>query len=362
MTTDWNSPFNYPTSGPRILSIGTANPPNRYTQEEIIGRYKETDENIIRFFKSHHIKTRHLYLPEPSDDGLPNETQKELLDKHTFGALQLGPEAIEKCLAGVGYSPYHIDYLCCVSTTGFLTPGISARLIKKMGFRENISRTDILGMGCNAGLNSLQTVTNFCRVNPGKLGLLLCVEICSAAYVYNDTINTAIVNSLFGDGVAAALIRDDAGDNWESGPIVMGYEPHIIPEAQEAMVFELDENSQWSFFLERDVPYVIGVNVEKPIDRLLGRFKLKRREIDHWVVHSGGKKVIDAIQYNLGITAHQVRHTLDILRNFGNLSSGAFLFSFQELIKEDVINSGDLGVMITMGPGTSIETALLVWN
>jgi predicted naringenin-chalcone synthase len=361
MPVDKGSQFLKPASGPRIVSVDTANPPDRYTQEEVVKRFNETNENIIRFFKSSHIKSRHLYLPEPVEEGVPDESPRQLIERHLYGAMQLGPEAIEKCLSKMGLAPHDIDYLCCVSSTGFSCPGISARLIKKMGFRENVRRVDILGMGCNAGLNSLQTVASFCKANPGKLGLLVCVEICSAAYVYDDTINTAVVNSLFGDGVAAALIRMDPDDTWKNGPIINDFEPHIVPSAIQAMRFEMEENSKWSFYLERDIPYVLGLECEKPVDRLLGRYSLKRREIDHWIVHSGGKKVIDAIEYNLGISSHDMRHTLNILRNYGNLSSGAFLFSFKELMAENLVKEEDIGVTITMGPGTTIETALLTW-
>ena len=348
-------------NGPRILSVGTSNPPNRYSQEDIVDKYNESNPLIKRFFRSSHIKTRHLYLPASGPNGPVQESPRELIDKHIYGALRLGPEAIKKCLSRLGLSPYDIDYLCCVSSTGFLCPGISARLIKHMGFRENVRRTDILGMGCNAGLNSLQTVTSFCASNPGKYGLLVCIEICSAAYVHNDSINTAIVNSLFGDGVAVALVRCDDSDHGKGFPTIADYEPHIIPEAIEAMAFDLDENNMQSFYLERDIPYVIGLNVEKPIHRLLGRYDLRIRDISHWIVHSGGKKVIDAIKYNLGITSYDMRHTLSILRNFGNLSSGSFLFSYQELMREGITRKNDIGVAITMGPGTTIETALLVW-
>ena len=121
------------------------------------------------------------------------------------------------------------------------------------------------------------------------------------------------------------------------------------------------EDTKLSFYLDRDIPYVIGKNVEKPINRLLGRHGLKRRDIDHWIVHAGGKKVIDAIEYNLGLSDRDMRHTLSVLRNYGNLSSGSILFSYKELCGEQVVHEGDLGVAIAMGPGTSIETALLVW-
>jgi len=138
------------------------------------------------------------------------------------------------------------------------------------------------------------------------------------------------------------------------------FESHLIPGTINAMYYGL-ENTKLSFYLDRNIPLVIGANVERPVNRLLGRHGLKRRQIDHWIVHSGGKKVINAIEYNLGLTDYDVRHTLSVLRDYGNLSSGSFLFSYKELYSEGIAKKGDLAVAITMGPGTAIETALLAW-
>ncbi|MFC2171215.1 3,5-dihydroxyphenylacetyl-CoA synthase DpgA [Acidobacteriota bacterium] len=352
--------FAPPKHGPRILSVGTANPPDIYKQEEVLKLFNETRPKVVNLFKSVDIKTRRLYMPDPVEEGFPVESNEELLAKHKRGVLDIGPKAVEDCLTPLGLSAYDIDFLCCLSSTGFLCPGISAHLSKEMGFRENVHRVDILGMGCNAGLNGLQPVVNFARSNPGKLGLLVCAEICSAAYVYDKKINTAVVNSLFGDGVGAAVVRYDESDTWESGPIVVGFESHVATDAIDAMRFEL-EGGKFAFYLERDIPYVIGANIAKPVNRLLGRYRLKRRHVDHWIVHGGGKKVIDAIEYNLGITDHDMRHTHSVMQNFGNLSSGSFIFSFKELCREQIATQGDLGVIVTMGPGTSIESALISW-
>jgi 3,5-dihydroxyphenylacetyl-CoA synthase len=354
------STFVRPKNSPQVVSVGTSNPPRKYTQKEVIELYGETNSKIIQFFLSSHIKSRHLYLPEPVNGKRPVESNQELISKHLNGALEIGPLAIDECLKPIGLSPFDIDFICAISSTGFLCPGLTAHLVKKMGFRENVYRADILGMGCNAGLNGLRHVAALAKANPGKLGLLLCVEICSAAYVYNNKIATAVVNSLFGDGIAAALITQDNSDFEALGPTIVDFESHMIPEAIDAMKFELEDN-KLSFYLDRDIPYVIGGNVEKPIKRLLGRHNLKYRNIDHWVVHSGGKKVIDAIEYNIGLTDYDVRHTLSVLRDYGNLSSASFLFSYKELLRENIVKKGEIGVAITMGPGTAIETALLAW-
>jgi 3,5-dihydroxyphenylacetyl-CoA synthase len=78
-------------------------------------------------------------------------------------------------------------------------------------------------------------------------------------------------------------------------------------------------------------------------------------------VHSGGKKVIDAVRVNLGLTRYDPRHTTGVLRDYGNLSSGSFLFSYQRLREEGVAAPGEYGVLMTMGPGSTIETALVRW-
>jgi polyketide synthase Type III len=352
--------FVAPELGPRIISVGTANPPRRYTQGEVLDLFGEKDPKIRGIFLGGHIDSRYLYLPAPVDGVLPVESNQELLDKHLHGALEIGGKAIEECLHPLGLEPYDIDFFCVVSTTGFLCPGITAFLIKEMGFREGVRRIDILGMGCNAGVNALQTMASFAAANPGKLGLQLCVEICSAAYVDKHDAVTAVVNSLFGDGAGAVLVRQDPADTWRQGPMLTDFEPFIIPEAIRAMRYDLD-NTKLSFFLDRDIPYVIGANVEKPVGRLLGRHGLKPKYIDHWIVHSGGKKVIDAIEYNIGLTDYDMRHTLNILKNYGNLSSGSILFSYKEFCREGVFESGDVGVLMAMGPGVSIETAILAW-
>jgi alkylresorcinol/alkylpyrone synthase/polyketide synthase Type III len=347
------------TPNARILSIGTANPPESYTQADILARFRVANPAVRNLFAASHIERRNLVLPEPNEDGIPKEDQETLLKKHREWSLILGREAIARTLEPQGMLPEDIDYLCCISSTGFMLPGLTAMYIKHLGFRVDCHRTDVVGMGCNAGLNGLNPVAGWAVMNPGKNALMVCCEVNSALYLYDDTIGTGVVNSLFGDGCAAALIRAEDSD---AGPALLGFASHIIPDAWDAMRYDwVQEHGKFSFHLARDVPYVLGVHAEKPVERLLGSRGLKRRDVAHWIIHSGGKKVIDAIKYNVGITAHDVRHTIDILKQHGNLGSGSFLFSYKRLVEEGCVRPGDYGVMMTMGPGSTIETALLQW-
>ncbi len=325
--------------------------------------FDSPDPRVRGFYLNGHIKTRHLVLPEPVDGKRAPEDQQALIDKHRTWSVRLGKEAIDHCLEPVGLTPHDIDYLACVTTTGYLVPGVSAYMVREHGFRDDVHRIDVVGMGCNAGINTLQPVAAFCATNPGKTALMLCVEVCSAAYVEDGTLRSAIVNSLFGDGAAAIVLRTG---EWavpkgrKYGPRILGFESHTITEAMMAMRFDLYDG-KLSFFLDRDIPYFIGSHVEKPVSRLLSRFGLKRRDIAHWVVHSGGRKVIDSVKYNIGLTDYDVRHTLSVLRDHGNVSSGSFLFSLEKLLNEGVVKRGDFGVLMAMGPGVAIETALVQW-
>jgi polyketide synthase Type III len=345
----------------RILSVGTANPPDRYSQQDILDLYRVANPMVRSMFKASHIEGRYLVLPERDAEGIPTEDQETLLRKHRTWSLKLGREAIDRALSEAKLTTRDIDYLCCITSTGLMLPGLTAMFVKHLGFRVDCHRADLVGMGCNAGLNGLNPTANWCAANPGKKALMVCCEVNSALYVYDDTMGTGVVNSLFGDGCAAVLLCADE-DNQSLSPRVIDFYSHIIPSAWDAMRYDWSANhGKFSFYLDRDVPYVLGIHAETPIDGLLSRNGLKRRDIDHWLIHSGGKKVIDAIKYNIGITEHDVRHTVNILRQYGNLGSGSFLFSYQRLVNEGKIRPGDRGVMMTMGPGSTIETALLNW-
>jgi predicted naringenin-chalcone synthase len=346
---------------PRVVSIGTANPPTKYTQRELVDLFRCDDPVLTQFFTSSHIDSRHLVLPAPGPDGsIPREDGTVLLEKHRKYSLQVGSEAVLKCLGARGLTPQDVDSMVVVTTTGMLCPSLSALLSAHLGMRRDVQRIDIVGMGCNAGVNGLFTAARFARANPETNVLLLSSEICSAGYVFDMTVRTAVVNSLFGDACSAVLLRADDGMGWRDGPRLLDFESYIVHEAARDMRFDF-ENGLWSFYLNRDIPYKIGATIEKPVDALLSRHGLKRRDIDHWLVHSGGKKVIDSVKYNLKLTDWDVRHTRSVLRNYGNISSSAVLFSYQELVREVVTREGDLGVVIAMGPGVSLETGLLQW-
>jgi polyketide synthase Type III len=349
-----------------ITGVGTAVSGRSYSQQEVLDLFQITDPKISSIFLNSAIKRRYLSLPPLGSDGARlAESQGELLRKHKEVAVDMGARALNACLENAGAELSDIGCLCCVTSTGFLTPGLSALLVRELGIPPQCRRADIVGMGCNAGLNALGMTAGWSVAHPGQLAVVMCAEACSAAYVFDSTIRTAVVNSLFGDGAAAVAMvagPDSAAVFGSPGPRILSFASHIIAESIDAMRYDWDNaQGKFSFYLDPGIPYVVGAHAELVVDRLLAGTGLRRSDIRHWLVHSGGKKVIDAVRVNLGLTRHDVRHTTGVLADYGNLSSGSFLFSYERLTSENVAQPGDYGVLMTMGPGSTIETALIQW-
>jgi len=355
--------INYPL--PHIMAVGTATSATKYTQQELLEIFNIQDPRIQAIFLNSWIQQRALTLPLTDKKILRTETQGELIRKHTEVGIAMAKEAILTCLKESQTSLLDVGYLCCVSSTGFITPGFSALLIKELGLSHYCARLDVVGMGCNAGLNGLAAVTGWAKANPGSIALLVCIEVCSAAYISDNTIRTAVVNSLFADGAAAISITTTKNKQpfKMPKPAILHFASYLITDAIDAMRYEWDdEQGKFSFFLDQETPYIIGSHVESAFQHLLEKTPIHFSDVKHWLIHSGGKKVIDAIRLNLGLTRYDLRHTINVLRDYGNVSSGSFLFSYERLLQETVAAPGDYGIMMTMGPGSTIEMALLQWQ
>ena len=350
-----------------IVSVGSAFPDRSYSQEEIGAHLGLENRVVKKLLRSPHIQKRHLYLPvkDARTGRLVPESAADLHAKFRQGALEIGSRAIRSALDAVSLSTADVDYMLCVTSSGFMVPGLSSLFSRELGFDRKLLRADVVGMGCNAGLNGLNPLVQWVRNHPGQVALLVCCEINSAMYVLDETPRTGIVNSLFGDGAAAAVLTSYAENGTgpaPSGPApcVVDFESFCIPEQWAAMRFDWNATAgKWSFYLDRDIPYVIGFNIHEPLERLLERNSLDFSAIKHWVLHTGGGAVIDSVKLSLGLEEHDVRHTRSVLRDYGNISSGSFLVSLERLLAEDCASAGDQGVMVTMGPGAQIETALL---
>jgi predicted naringenin-chalcone synthase len=186
---------------------------------------------------------------------------------------------------------------------------------------------------------------------------VITVEICSACYYIDDSLETVVGNAICADGAAAIVVgMTDA----PSIPKISGFETLLEPSLIDTVGFE-HRDGRLRIVLSKDIRDIAGSLGKKVLMNLLDRHALDQQHIDHWILHSGGRKVIDNLQSEMHLTGEQVQHSKCVLKNFGNMSSPTVLFVLRETLMQSKPQPGDRGMMLAMGPGLALEAALLQW-
>jgi len=340
----------------RIIGIGTANPTLRLTQEQSFCAAGYESERIRKIFLNSDIDFRHFYF----EGGLNrNETSDELNQRYLRGAMHIGCRAIVNCLNSCGSSIQDVDLLAVCTCTGYVCPDVGSRLVAHMGFNNNVQRASIAGLGCAGAVPTLQRVSDFVRANPERKALMLAVEICSACYYVDQTLETVVGNAICADGAAAFLLSgvEDAVGIY---PKIIDFESFVDSERIEEVGLQ-HRNGKLRIILGESIQHLAGPMIEKALQPLFQRHGLSRSQIRFWVVHPGGRRVIDRVQKHFEMSDVQLRFSRSVLRNYGNMSSPTVMFVLDEIVRSGEPQSGDWGVMIALGPGMAAELALLRW-
>ncbi len=344
-------------STPRIVAIGTANPPHRFTQEEAFHMAGYSSQRIFEIFQNSDIAYRHFYV-DPANLNR-EETPDELNQRYLRGAMDTGCRAVHKCLDPRGYGTTDVDLFVVCTCTGYVCPDVGTRLIARMGFRRDVERAPMLGLGCAGALPTLQRAWDYARSHPGRKALMLAVEICSASYFLDHTLETVVGNAICADGGAAFLLSTESEDGARF-PAVVDFESFLDPEQLDKVGFE-QRDGKLRIILAAEIRDLAAPMLERSLTPLLARHGLSRSDIRFWVAHPGGRKVIDNVQAAFGLTDEQLRFSKHVMRNYGNMSSATVMFVLDEVVRVGDPRPGDWGVMMALGPGMAAELALLRW-
>jgi len=324
-----------------------------------------TDLRILRIFLNSGIESRCFYLDPENFNRF--ETADELNQRYLQGAMQIGSRAVNACLESAGITPRDVDLFLVCSCTGYLCPDLGSRLIGQLGFRPDVQRAPMLGLGCAGAVPTLQRASDFTRANPGKLALMLAVEICSASYYQDKTLETAVGNAICADGAAAFLLstNPDIGHIHGSGadlhfPEIVDFQSFLDPAQLDKVGLE-HRDGKLRIILATEVRDLAGPMIENAVDPLLLRNGLNRSDIRFWVAHPGGRKVIDEVKKHIGLTDEQLQFSRTVLRSYGNMSSPTVMYVLDGVVRLGDPQPGDWGVMVALGPGMAAEAALLKW-
>lgn len=345
------------THAVKLLSLATATPETVILQTDakqmatrlFADRYPEF-RHLARVFDNAGINKRHAARPldwycEPHGW---NDRMAAYLDV----ASVLFVEAASKALRQAGISARDVDCVVTVSSTGFTTPSLDARLSAGMGFRPDIERVPVFGLGCAAGVSGLAIASRMAKGRPGATVLFVALELCSLAFRLDKlTRPNIIATALFADGAAACVLKSGT----EGLAEIESTGEHLFPDTLGIMGWEIDDTG-FGIVLEQSLPPFAEKEVGPAVSAILKRAGLTIADIDRFICHPGGTKVLTALEATLGIAPGSLDHERAVIADYGNMSSPTVLF-----VLEKVIAAGlpARSAMIALGPGFSASCITL---
>ena len=348
----------------RIVAARRVLPDHYATQDELIAAFRDlwakehfNVERLEDLHRAVQVGGRHLALPLSAYPPLTRFSERN--EAWTREAVVLGERVIRDTLAASGLSPREIDHVFSVTVTGIATPSLEARWANRLAMRADVKRTPIFGLGCLAGAAGVARAADYLRAFPDQSALLVSVELCSLTLQRDDlSVANIIASGLFGDGAAAVLLRGERAGG--DGPQVIATRSVLYPDSERVMGWDVVDGG-FKVVLSAKVPAYVKQHLRGDVDRFLAEHELSRADVPHWIVHTGGPKVLLAVQEALELPDRALERSWRSLREVGNLSSASVLFVLSELLESREPSRGELGVLLAMGPGFSSELVLLRW-
>ena len=347
-----------------IASVASAFPPYRYEQPALISQLQKhwgaklDNPHIMKHLQARAgVDRRCLALPMERYHSLDGWGGAN--DSWIEVAQEIGQRALCGALARAGCASAEIGALFFTSITGICCPSIDARLVNRMGLMPNIKRIPIFGLGCVGGAACIARAADYVRAYPDQIAAILAVELCSLTLQRDDTSIANLISAvLFGDGAAAVLVAG-AGRTFD-GPEVLATRSVFYPDTEHVMGWDISEKG-FQIVLSAEVPDMVYEHLASDVDGFLEDHLLSRCDIQSWVLHTGGPRILDAAEDALGLDQDALAVSRDCLRQRGNLSSASVLVVLEEVMMRRRPPAGTYGILAAMGPGFCSELVLLRW-
>jgi len=349
-----------------IHSIITGVPKHQYTQEQtyteiapdLPDHLKPRLKSILRGTK---IRKRHFVTPvqqifEFARAGKIDERFKIWEEN----ILDFFEKQIKETLANAELNPSDIDGLCTCSSTGFIIPAIDIQLLNNLGLRRDLVRLPLFGYGCSGGVASIGKINDYLKSNPTKSFLVCVGETLSMLYKYEESISAIVSNNIFGDGFATLLMVGKEHRLAKSAPIkILDSRTYIFPDSDFATAQWITA-SGFETYISPKLPNILKENVKNSILKLLTANHLHVTDIEHWMLHIGGPRIVDAICQSLDLEHHKVDASYECYKNYGNQSSVSVLSAIENSLRTNKNNG--YGLIMGLGPGLHMEYFLCQVN
>ena len=325
-----------------IIGVGTANPPARYTKAECLIAFErsawfarlDTRAHLIArtvLKRDNGIEARRLAVASLDEVFTidPNTLSRRFLSHAPWLAAQAG----ERAMSQAGLHAAQIDAVVVSTCTGYLCPGLSGHVVERLGLRADVQAFDLVGQGCAAALPNLLLGKALLASAACANVLSICVEVSSAAMYLDNDPGVLISACLFGDGAGAAVLSNQAGATgrrieWK------GSSSLTEPGQRSALMFE-QRDGMLRNILTRAVPALAADYAQRVLGTVLDRAGLNPGDIGTWIMHAGGRDVLQALEKRLELKPGDLRYSASMLREYGNLSSAFVYFVLEAALADD---------------------------
>jgi alkylresorcinol/alkylpyrone synthase len=357
----------------RLLSLERYLPPHRYDQAVVTGWVRDwleerspdgagpdgrASSRLLSVYASAGVRTRASVVPiervfHPADFETQNRTYREI-------ACAAGTDVARRAIESSSLPPSAIDMVVSVSCTGFMIPAVDAHVANALGLGPRLARLPITESGCAGGVVGLARATDYLAAHPERAALLLALEFSSLTFQRWDRSATNVVSTaLFGDGGASAVLVGERHPLASAGLVrVRDAESVFFPGTTHLMGFEL-RNQGLQILLDKGLAPFVRRTIVPAVEGFLAPRGLARSDIRRFVLHPGGRRVIQAMAERLGLEPEDLAPTEAVLKEHGNMSSVTVLFVLDEILRRHRPEPGALGLLGAFGPGFAAELALL---
>jgi alkylresorcinol/alkylpyrone synthase len=340
-----------------LVSLATSVPPHVFLQKDVLAAAWEgfgarfpDFERFSSIFTNTGIVKRHAI--KPFDWYLQPRGWPERTEAFLQGAETLFVDAASKALASAQLTGADIDTVVTVCSTGIATPSLEARVARRMGFRSDAMRVPVFGLGCAGGASGLSIASRLAQARPGSNVLLVTIELCSLALRHDELTKANIIAiSLFGDGAAAVVLR--AGDGGATQIENAG--EHLWPDTLDIMGWSVDPEG-FGVIFQRTIPDFVTAHLNPVVTRILADMQLSMADIDRFICHPGGAKVINALETALTLDQGTLDCERQVISDYGNMSSPTILFVLEQVRAKGLPARA---LLTALGPGFTASCVAL---